>query len=173
MQCQGLNGRKGYVILVQNLTLVPIQGRNGNFSGGGGSHLSRFFPVVILAFSWQEFPFWQTPEKFQWFPKSEKKKKKKKKKHCSFSFFFLLSLFKFFLIFLLSLSIFPLFSSTFTIFLPFFIASFFPITCQKFPGGKSLGALCPLPLRLLCHCSSTTTLGQRLSQPLFHALTLV
>ena len=64
-------------------------------------------------------------------------------------------LFIFFLIFLISIllfSIFPHFPKHFP-FLPSFLASFFPISLQKFPGGKSLAALCPpspLP-RLLRH----------------------
>ena len=36
------------------------------------------------------------------------------------------------------------FSSSFSIFLPFFLASFLPICHQKFPGGKSMGAFFPL-----------------------------
>ena len=52
----------------------------------------------------------------------------------------------------------------FPFFYLFFLASFFPISCQKFPGGKSLGGtLSPHP-HLLCHWSleRQTSLGGRL-----------
>ena len=78
------------------------------------SHFSQFFPGVIIAFSRWKCPFWSTPKNFHCFPKSEKQKKK----------------------FLIFINI----SHT----LPSFPASFFPISRQKFPGGKSLSAP-PLP----------------------------
>ena len=40
---------------------------------------------------------------------------------------------------------FSFFSSQFSPLFPSFLASFFPVGQQKFPGQKSLGALCPLP----------------------------
>ena len=131
----------------------------------GAKSLFPIFPGVILAFSQQKFPFWYTPKKFQWFPKSEKQKKqtKKKKKVLSFfqSFFpfhfsFTSSTFPFFPHFPPSLFHFSSFSSKLSIFLLFFLASFFPISHQKFPTGKSLGGTLPpappLP-RMLRHCS--------------------
>ena len=69
---------------------------------------------------------------------------------CFFSFSF--SFFQFFFLhFPPSLFHFFSFSSTFSILLPFFfLASFFPICHQKFPGGKSLGGHSS-PLLRHCH----------------------
>ena len=68
--------------------------------------------------------------------KSKKKKKKKKKKRSS-PLFLTFSCFHF---------QFSTFSSQFSPLFPFFLASFFPVRQQKFPGQKSLGGtLPPLP----------------------------
>ena len=51
-----------------------------------------------------------------------------------------------FFIFLLPFFTFSSLSSTFSIFLPFFLTLFFPVSHQNPPGGKSLGGHCaPLP----------------------------
>ena len=51
---------------------------------------------------------------------------------------------------------FSFFSSPYSPLFPFFLASFFPIRQQKFPGQKSLGGtLPPLTHRLLRHCKTT------------------
>ena len=104
-------------------------------------HDCSFLPV--------KFPVWQAQKRFQQFRKREKEKKKKKKgqkkkrkKSSVFSVLFpILHIFSFSFSPFLFL---PSFSSTFSI---------SPISCQKFPDGKSLGALCPLlppPVLPLC-----------------------
>ena len=81
------------------------------------------------------------PKKFLSFSKVKSKKKKKKKKGGVLTSFYNFSYFQFqFSTF--PFSIFFLFFSIFSPF-PFFPCLFFPIHQQKYPGQKSLGALCP------------------------------
>ena len=89
-----------------------------------------------MLFPGRKFPFWYTQNKFSSFSKVKSKKKKKKKKRSS----------PLFLTFSCFHSQFSTFSSQFSPLFPFFLASFFPIRQQKFPGQKSLGGhSAPLP----------------------------
>ena len=93
-----------------------------------------FFPV-------ENSHFGRPKTNFRRFQKWKAKKKKKKKVLTSFSD-----------VFLLPFQIFHLFCSIFTPF-PFFLASFFPIRQQKFPGQKSLGGHSAPPCPPACYAT--------------------
>ena len=108
------------------------RGVTGIFFWGGKVIFPDFFPGVKCFFPVENSHFGRPKTNFRRFQKW--KAKKKKKVLTSFSD-----------VFLLPFPIFHLFYSIFTPF-PFFLASFFPIRQQKFPGQKSLGGhSAPLP----------------------------
>ena len=110
------------------------RGVTGIFFWGGKVIFPDFFTGGT------KFPFWYTQK--------QKKKKKKKKRSSRSRFFNNFSYLHFqFSTFLLQFSF---FSSQFSPLFPFFLASFFPIRQQKFPGQKSRGG--HSAPRLLRHC---------------------
>ena len=126
---------------------TQTRGVAGIFFWGGKVIFLIFSPGWIL-FSSRKFPLRTPKTNFRHFEKWKAKKKKKKRSSPHFwtfsssSFHFQFSTFPF-TIFLHFFSIFPLFH--------FFLAAFFLIGQQKFPGHKSLGGtLHPLP-HLLRH----------------------
>ena len=169
----------GYVSLTSHSTPVAttspstlegiMQGRNRKIFQKGQSHLSWFFSQREILFPDGKFPFWLTHKKKKKKKsvvlKSQKKKKKKKKKVLS-SFSHFLTPPLPFSIFHLPFLIFLLFCSIF----PFFLASFFPVGQQKFPGQKSRG-MGALPstcyatgtMRELCSPSICSSFSQVLS----------
>ena len=98
---------------------TPFESSRGvtvKFFRGRPNHFSRYFPGVILAFSW-----WKAKKKVLSFFGP----------FTTYIFHFPPSLFHF-------SPIFPHFLRHFHKFLPSCLALFFPISCLKFPGGKSL-----------------------------------
>ena len=133
-----------------------VRGVTGIFFGGGAqSHFSRFFPGLILAFSRQKFPYWQTQKQFQGFPKSEKAPPPQKKK---WSAVVLHSLVFSTLTFSFSSFSFPFFlSSTFSvcsIFLPFSLPHSSQLVGKNFPL-ENFGGLCVPPCLPLPACYAT------------------
>ena len=114
--------------------------RLSRFSRGVTGKFVSFFLIFFPewnAFSRKKITILVHPKQILVVLKSEKQKKKKKKKKKVPPF-------------LLQFSFFTSQSSP----LPFFPCLFFPVGQQKFPGQKSLGALCPPPvttLRFRCY----------------------
>ena len=110
------------------------------FWGGIKSFFLIFFPAWNGFFPVENSHFGRPKTNFRRFQKWKAKKKKKKKRSSpqgfyTFSYFhFQVSTFPF--------TIFLLFISIITL-IPFFLAYFFPICQQKFPGQKSLGDTLP------------------------------
>ena len=139
-----------YLVSLLVLFALPAsRGVTGIFFWGGKVIFPAFFPGVKWFFP-VEIPILVDPKQIPVVLKSEKQKKNKtkqnkqqtKKKQGPHLFF---------ITFPTSISNFPpsllqfsFFSSQFSPLFPFFLASFFPIRPQKFPGQKSLGAFCPL-----------------------------
>ena len=118
---------------------LGLRGVIGKFFWGGRVIFPDFFPGMKCFFPVENFHF-VDPKQIWVVWKSEKQKKKKKRFSPHFfnfstTFHLQFSTFPFTIFFLFSI---------FTLF-PLFLASFFPVGQQKFPGQKSLGALCPLP----------------------------
>ena len=112
------------------------QGRNRKIFLRGQRQFSWYFPG-------RKFPFWYTQNKFYRLKSEKQKKKKKKKKKVPSSL-------------LWNFSQLPFFHFQFSFFsspLHFFPSHLFPVGQQKFPGQKSLGALCPLPPA--CYATAT------------------
>ena len=115
------------------------QGRNRKIFLRGQSHFPDFFPTWNVFLPVGNFHFGRPKTNFSGFEKWKERggeKKKKKKKSSPHFVTFPSSTFLF--------TIFLLFFSIFTPF-PFFLASFFPVGQQKFPGHKSWGILQPPP----------------------------
>ena len=116
-----------------------VRGVTGIFFWGGKVIFPDFFPGVKCFFPVENSHFGRPKTNFRRFQKWKAKKKKR-----SSPLFLTFSCFHF---------QFSTFSSQFSPLFPFFLASFFPIRQQKFPGQKSLGGhSAPLPPRLLRHC---------------------
>ena len=120
-------------------TINSAGGVTGIFFWGGKVIFPDFLSLHEMLFPGKKIPFWY--KQISVVLKSEKQKKKTNKNmvlltNCYFYNYFLLP----FQIFQ-----FPFynFSSFLLNFHPFFLAPFFPIRQQEFPGQKSLGALCP------------------------------
>ena len=112
----------------------------GLFFWGGTVIFPDFFPGRKFHFGRLKTNF----RRFQKWKAKEKEKKKKKKRSSPLFITFPTSIPIFHLPFY-NFPSFSFFSSQFSPLFPFLLASFFPIRQQKFPGQKSLGALCPLP----------------------------
>ena len=137
------------------LRIQLVRGVTGIFFWGGKVIFPDFFPGVKCFFPVENFHFGRYKTNFRWFQKWKTKKKKKKGHHLFINFFFFYN-------FPTSISNFPpsllQFSSQFSPLFPFFLASFFPIHQQKFPGQKSRGegTLCPLPPA--CYATATCSI---------------
>ena len=124
--------------------IALVRGVTGIFFWGGKVIFPDVFPGVKCFFPVENSHFGRPKTNFRRFQKWKAKKKKKKKKKkvlTSFSD-----------VFLLPFPIFHLFYSIFTPF-PFFLASFFPIRQQKFPGQKSLGGHSAPPPPPACYAT--------------------
>ena len=117
------------------------RGVTGIFFWGGNVIFPEFFPGVKCFLPVENSRFGRPKTNFRLFQKSFFFEKKKKKKGSSPLFITFLTYISNFPPSLLQFSFFP---SQFSPLFPFFLASFFPIRQQKFPG-QSLGALSPPP----------------------------
>ena len=124
--------------------MCTVRGITRKFFWGGIVIFPNFFPV-------ENFHYGRPKTNFTCFEKWKEKKKKKKKGPLFIFHFGTFSTFHF--QFLPSFLQFFFFSSPFPPFSIFFLASFFPVGQQKFPGQKSLGGTLPHAPRLLCHCT--------------------
>ena len=127
------------------------RGVTGIFFWGGKVIFPDFFPGVKWFFPVKISHFGRSKTNFCRFQmwKKKKKKKREKEKHLFLELFLLP--FQIFHLPFYNFHNFPSFLLNFHPFSLFFLASFFPIRQQKFPGQKSLGstlppAPCPLPV---------------------------
>ena len=130
------------LVTLQTSGCSPCRGVTGIFFWGGKVIFPDFFPGVKCFFPVENSHFGRPKTNFRRFQKWKAKKKKKKR---SSPLFLTFSCFHF---------QFSTFSPQFSPLFPFFLASFFPIRQQKFPGQKSLGGhSAPPPVTPLSPCS--------------------
>ena len=117
--------------------MARAQGRNRKVFLRGQSHFALFFSPAWNAFFVENYHFGRPKTNFSGFQKWQTNKQRKKvlSSFCNFSTFY-------FPFFTVPFTVFLLFFSIFNPF-PFFLASFFPVGQQKFPGQKSRGHFAP------------------------------
>ena len=125
--------RKFNQVLWDVLLWHGSRGVTGIFFWGGKVIFPEFFSRRGMLFPVENSHFGRSKTKFRRFQKWKAKKKKSSHLFYNFSYFN----------FPPSLLQFSFFSSQFSPLFPFFLASFFPIRQQKFPGQKSLGGTLP------------------------------